>query len=252
MSQFFDQTRPIFAKFLILASFALAACSQQLDSANTVNDPIEPVNRAVHQVNKGLDRVILRPASQVYGAVTPEPIDIALQNTVSNLSLPSDVVNHTLQGDLGAAFKMSGRFLINSTVGILGIFDPASQLDLPDDSTDFGETLYVWGAGEGAYIELPLFGPSTLRDGFGRIVDLTINPVGNLLPESEQEVVTVLRGLDLVGNRHRLGVVIDGVLYASEDSYTAAQIGYLQNRRNALRGGELNEADLDDPFAFDP
>ncbi len=239
------------AKILFTALIFLVGCGKNTVSQDGVYDPAEPINRSVHSVNKAADRVLLRPASRVYGAL-PDGVEKALANGASNLSLPSDVVNHTLQGDVGAALSMTTRFLLNSTVGVLGLFDPATALDLPDDSTDFGETLHVWGVGEGPYIEQPLRGPSTARDTAGDIVDFVTNPVGQLVKAPDINVVNGVQALDVVGKRHRLTGIVDPVLYGAADSYSAARIGYLLNRRNVLQGGEINETDLDDPFAFDP
>ena len=243
--------RPNFAIIATFFVFVLGGCASTSPNIDDVNDPFEPTNRAIHGFNKGVDTVVLRPASSVYGAITPDPVERAIANGASNLSLPSDIINHTLQGDIGSAFKMTGRFLINSTVGLLGLFDPATELNLADDSTDFGETLHVWGVSEGPYVELPLLGPSTARDATGRIADIALNPLGYLLPSQELEYTYVVRGLDILGMRHRSKDIIDPVLYGSEDSYSAARVGYLLNRRNALQGGVINEDDLDDPFAFD-
>lgn len=240
-----------FNKILLITFIFLAGCAQTEMSGDGVYDPAEPLNRGVHGFNKAADRAVLRPASRAYGYVVPDPVDTMISNGVSNLSLPSDVINHTLQGDFEAALDMTARFVINSTIGVLGLFDPASAVNVPDDSTDFGETLHVWGVNEGAYVELPLLGPSTTRDTVGAVVDTLANPLGQILPSQELEATYVLQGLDVLGTRHKLAGVIDPVLYGANDSYAAARIGYLLNRRNVLQGGELNEADLDDPFAFD-
>ncbi len=240
-----------FNKILLIAFIFAAGCTQTEISRDGVYDPAEPVNRGIHGFNKVADKAVLRPMSRAYGYVVPDPLDTMVYNGVSNLSLPSDVINHTLQGDFEAAIGMTARFVINSTLGVFGLFDPASAVNVPDDSTDFGETLHVWGLGEGPYVELPLMGPSTARDTLGGVVDALSNPLGQVLPTREVEATYALKGLDVLATRHRLASIIDPVLYGAEDSYAAARIGYLLNRRNVLQGGELNEADLDDPFAFD-
>ncbi|MEM6729679.1 MAG: MlaA family lipoprotein, partial [Pseudomonadota bacterium] len=130
---------------------ALAACGAP-PPATGINDPNERRNRAVHEFNKGLDTVLVRPASQVYGVVVPEPARGVVSNFAENLGLPSAILNNTLQGDLPSAAQNSGRFIVNSVVGIGGLFDPAGELGVEAIDTDFGETLHVWGAGEGTYV----------------------------------------------------------------------------------------------------
>lgn len=234
----------------LLVVAVLSACSSGTVDSETINDPIEGVNRGVHAVNKGLDRALLRPISKVYGAVTPDEVENGVSNAVANLGSPGDAINHVLQGDPGAAVRVSGRFLLNSTIGVVGLLDPAKEFGLEPEPTDFGETLHVWGAGEGAYVELPLLGPSTLRDATGRVVDAVLDPVQFFAGSKELEVITGARALGIVDTRHRYGNVIDPTLYESADSYAAARTAYLQNRRRALKG-ETDEEDLDDPFAFE-
>lgn len=235
---------------LLLGVFAVAGCATGEQSSSDPYDPLEPANRAVHQINKGIDTVALRPISKVYGAVTPDPVEDMVMNAASNLGAPADAINRILQGDILAALETAGRFGINSTVGILGFFDPATSMGLEAEPTDFGETLSVWGLPQGAYVELPVFGPSSARDATGRVVDFFIDPVGNLIKAPESDYVLGARVLEVVDLRHRYAVAIDPVLYGSADSYTASRNAYLQNRRGALKG-PTNEDDLEDPFAFE-
>ena len=136
------------------------------------NDPYEAQNRAVHAYNKRSDRTFLRPVSQAYGKSVPEPLRNGISNFAGNIDLPRSVVNDVLQANVDDAAHNAVRFLINSTFGIAGIFDPASAWGLDARTSDFGETLHVWGATEGHYVELPVLGPSTKRDAFGRLLDL--------------------------------------------------------------------------------
>ena len=162
----------------------VSACSDNL-TPEGIADPLEPVNRTTHAVNKGVDTLVLRPVSQAYGAITPDPVENSVANAVNNLGEPSNAVNHILQGDPGKALNTIGRFGVNSTIGIAGLFDPATELGLVAETTDFGQTLHVWGAEEGAYLELPLLGPSTARDATGRVVDFILDPVNALVPDDE-------------------------------------------------------------------
>lgn len=233
-------------RLTLLIALFLAGCAA--DGGD--NDPLRPVNLAVHGVNKGLDTVVLRPASKVYGAVLPQEVQNSVRNGAANLSLPGDVVNHALQGQIGTAARMTGRFVMNSTIGIAGLFDPATNAGLPADDTDFGETLAVWGVGEGPYVELPVFGPSTARGAVGKVVDIAFDPLSHLAGPRESDVILAAKALEIVDTRHRLGEVLDSTLYDSADSYEAAKQAYLANRRRNLKGGTTDE-DLEDPFAFD-
>lgn len=217
---------------LLLAGF-VAGCAAGTGGEG-VNDPFEGVNRGVHAFNKGLDTVALRPVSKVYGAVVPGPVRSGVDNVAGNLGLPGTIVNNTLQGDLESAASNTGRFLVNSTFGIGGIFDVASALGTPEVETDFGETLHVWGAGEGAYVELPVFGPSTTRDALGTVVDILIDPLDAVLSSPESDYRLGARVGEIANTRYRFGDTVDGVLYDSADSYAQSRLIYLQNRRFEL------------------
>ena len=128
----------------------MSACTTSDMTPSDISDPIEPANRAVHKVNKGLDTVILRPASQVYGAITPDPVERSVGNAAANLGVPGDAINHILQGDFAAALRNVGRFGVNTTVGLAGLFDPATELGLVAETTDFwtdAACLGRWGRG---------------------------------------------------------------------------------------------------------
>jgi phospholipid-binding lipoprotein MlaA len=136
------------------------------------------------------------------------------------------------------------RFAINTTVGLGGILDPASRIGLDERETDFGETLYVYGAPEGAYLELPVLGPSTERDALGKVVDFVINPTRFLLGSPEDDYLTAAGILSGFGSRYDYSNVLDDVLYRSADSYTQTRLIYLQNRRYEL-GAEAPEQYFD-------
>ena len=138
-----------------------------------VQDPYEATNREIHAFNKAVDRALLKPASELYAAITLPEMRLMLGNAVANLGEPNAFVNHVLQGDVEGAGTNLLRFALNSTLGIAGISDPAAELGIFSRSTDFGETMGVWGVAEGPYVELPLLGPSTVRDAVGKLA-----PVG--------------------------------------------------------------------------
>lgn len=218
-----------------LALSLLAACAgTPTPRGNPVNDPAEGVNRAVHGFNRGLDAVVLRPASKVYVAVLPRPVQSGIGHLADTLAQPGYMANHLLQGKFDKAALNLTRFSVNATLGIAGLLDTASAMGIAEEKTDFGETLHVWGAGEGAFVELPVFGPSTVRDAVGRVVDLGTNPLKNALPPAEREISTAISVADRLGKRGRFGNTIDSVLYDSADSYAQSRLIYLQNRRFEL------------------
>jgi len=238
---------------LLASALALSGCATADIASRDAgfNDPFEPRNRDVHAFNKGVDRVVLRPASQVYGTVVPGPVRGGIGNFADNLGLPAAVVNNLLQGRIEPAGKNTFRFLVNSTFGLGGFLDPATDMGLTEESTDFGETLHVWGAGEGVYLEMPLRGPTTMRDTVGTVVDVFLDPVGAAIDSPEAQYVLGAKALSLVGDRYRYSDTIDSLLYESADSYSQARLLYLQNRRFELgTEAESNSYDpYNDPYA---
>ncbi len=212
---------------------ALGACARpDLPSRNS--DPFENQNRATYESNLALDRGVIRPASQVYGRLLPEPIRQGVGNFAANLSLPSLVVNKILQGDVEGAGKNGMRFLFNTVFGLGGVLDPASDAGLFAADTDFGETLYKWGVPEGNYVVLPVIGPSTERHFVGRVVDLFTNPVTAGLPAPEKYWDLGTKVASRLGERYRFSDSVDSIYYDSADGYNQARLLYLQHRRYNL------------------
>lgn len=192
------------------------------------------MNRAVHGVNKGLDRAIVGPVAKGYGTVVPEPLRQGVSNVADVLDLPGSIANNLLQADVENAVANTLRLGVNLTFGLGGILDVATEMGLPDKGADFGQTLAVWGVGEGPYVELPLQGPSTLRDAVGFGVDLALNPVGNWLDGDDATAATVAQVLAKLNDRYRYSGTLESILYDSADSYAQARLLYLQNRRFEL------------------
>ena len=232
----------------VFALLTLAACATSQPGA-AINDPYEGANRQIHAFNKGLDRAILRPAGQI-AAATPVEVTGPITNFADNVGLPNMIVNGLLQGDIGGTATNTIRFVLNTTVGIGGLFDPAGAIGLDEQSTDFGETLAVWGVGEGAYIEMPVFGPSTQRDAVGTVVDLILDPLNAVGTAKQLQYGTATRAADLAIRRGQLFDTIDSVLYESADSYAQTRLVYLQNRRFEL-GEDQPATEEIDPFAGD-
>lgn len=240
---------------ILLAAFALfslTACATYQDPATRTdgfNDPYETQNRAIHEFNKGFDTNLVQPVSQAY-AVVPEEIRNTVNNFSENLSMPGVAINSLLQADFKGVGLATVRFVMNSTLGLAGFFDPASEFGIPEHTTDFGETLAVWGAGEGAYIELPILGPSTQRDAIGFFTDFFTNPLTFATINSSPERFvppTAYVGARL-NDRDQFRGTIDSVLYDSADSYAQSRSIYLQNRRFELEGGGSVEDDPLDPY----
>lgn len=230
---------------------AVTACATPEGPIEDQSDPLVDLNRSVHEFNKSLDRAIVKPASEAYVVVVPEPARNGISNVVDNIGQPLNIVNHTLQGDVEDAGTAFTRFVMNTVFGFGGLLDIATDAGVPNPDTDFGETLAVWGVGSGPYVELPLFGPSTVRDAFGLGVDFAIDPV-NQVAGSEYTAYRVgARVADVLQTRNDLARVIEVLYYESADSYTATRLAFLQNRASELNDGALNDDDLEDPYAFE-
>lgn len=242
--------RGLRAAAAVALAAALGACAAApQDPQAFAYDPYQPLNRDFHGFNKGLDTIALRPAAYVYGEVTPALVRHLLGNAFDTLDMPGIAVNHLLQGDVLAAMRAAGRLGVNLIAG-LGVLDPATEFGLPREDTDFGLTLASWGVEEGAYVELPVFGPSTERDVAGRVIDSALSPLTWIAPAADLPAAVGygVRGLEAVDFREANYETLDRILYDSEDSYIAAQTAYLQLRRRAVAGGASEDA-LPDVFA---
>ena len=228
---------------LLGVAMLVTACSQTPKGFD--NDPLESVNRKTHEFNKLIDQNFISPASAGYRSLVPDLVEDSLTNFARNLSLPGKVVNNVLQLDLKSAGKNTARFVVNSSVGLLGIFDLATSFGFYENNTDFGQTLHRWGLTEGAYIELPLFGASNFRDGIGQLVDMTLlDPSSYVLNKTITTYRSVASVSALLQARQIYGDQIDAVLYESADSYAQNKLIYLQRRRFQLKD-ESNEVYID-------
>ena len=207
-------------------------------------DPWEKLNRKVHTFNNAVDRTIARPLARGYVKVVPRPVRLGVSNFFSNLGEPITALNSLLQGKPKQAGQSLGRFLLNSTLGIGGIFDPASDAKLPRGREDFGQTLGVWGWRRSRYVELPLFGPRTVRDVLGMAGDMPLGPVRQI----EQDKVRIfLQGLNLVDTRAQL-LSLDSLRDGAVDDYTLLRDSWMQRRAYQIEGSkqDKNEESLPD------
>ncbi len=201
-------------------------------------DPWEKFNRSMHRFNNAVDRTIARPLALGYVKVVPRPVRLGVGNFFSNLGEPITALNSLLQGKPKQAGQSLGRFLLNSTLGIGGIFDPATDAKLPRKNEDFGQTLGVWGWKRSRYVELPLFGPRTVRDVFGLIGDAPLSPIRQV---EDDKVRFFLQGLQLVNVRAQL-LSIDSLREGAVDEYALWRDSWLQ-RRNYQIGEDRKQSD---------
>lgn len=233
---------------------ALAADDEQDESnfITDVNDPLQPLNRGFHMINRGVDFAIMRPVTAIYNSVLPKPLRRGVRNGLRHIALPAQMVNYALQGEGEQAGNTIARFLVNSIAGFGGLADPASKREeLEYKPTDFGITLGKWGVGEGIYFEAPLMGPTTTRASVGRIVDIALSPLTYITFASDFGTFTAydaiapsVKALELVDMRARNADLVDEVLYSSPDTYITLRTVYLQDRRNKLTGGEVTASNL--------
>jgi len=191
-------------------------------------DPLEPVNRKVFAFNEGLDKVLLKPTATAYKVVVPAPARTGISNFFSNLSEPWSAINLMLQGRFKEGASDLGRFGTNSTVGVLGLVDFASDWGMPRHGEEFGRTLGSWGIDTGAYLVLPLFGPSNMRDAAALPVDSFGNPLGYVGNVPVRNTMTVMKMVDKRSTYLDASRLIDE---ASLDKYTFVRDAYLQRRR---------------------
>ena len=205
------------------------------DSGTDSRDPIESFNRQVFEFNDVVDRAVLKPVAQAYEYVVPEPVRDCISNIFSNFREPSNAVNNLLQGKPVDAASDTCRFVVNTTVGLLGCFDPARQMGLEKHNEDFGQTLGRWGIGSGPYLVVPILGPSTVRDAigvYGAEPYLDVNfYIDNI------RVRNAILGTRIVNQRAELLQTDDLISGAALDKYRFIRDGYLQRRRNLVYDG---------------
>jgi phospholipid-binding lipoprotein MlaA len=217
---------------VLLLAAVLGGCA----TAKDPRDPLEPLNRAVYSVNEAVDTVALKPAAYLYRNAVPPPVRGGVTSFFGNFRDVTTAINDALQFKLKAAASDVGRILINSTVGILGVFDVATPLGLEKHQEDFGQTLASWGVPDGPYLMLPLLGPSTVRDAVGWAGDYFTDPEFYLFTEHPQDwIVFTVRVVNVRANL----LPADRLLEATTDRYVFLREAYLQQRLNLLYDGNL-------------
>jgi phospholipid-binding lipoprotein MlaA len=214
-----------------------AALFDALDAAEKSSywDPLEPGNRVVFSFNEFLDKWAIGPVSNAYAFVMPDPAERAVRRMFRNLSEPVSFANHLLQIQPERASETFARFCLNTTVGVAGLFDVANSIGLPPEPTDFGGTLYRYGAPAGPYLILPLLGPTTARDTVGDVVDGSVMPQNYLLSTTLRVLLTTGNGITARAEASEsLAALRDGAV----DFYAALRSAYYFNRESELRAGE--------------
>ena len=239
---------------MFLAVMTMAGCATTEEKptgpvgvAPSVNpvDPYEGFNRPMYNFNMGVDKYLLKPVADGYKFITPNFMQTGVTNFFSNLKGINVVLNDMLQGKFGQSASDLGRFTTNTTIGLLGLFDVASNLGMPRNEEDFGQTLAVWGVDQGPYLVLPFLGPTTLRDGGGGIIDRAANPSTYFLPG-----VGVLEG---ISDRANAEGALNFIDEAALDPYVFTRESFLQYRKNQANDGkvEADSLDLDVDSALD-
>jgi phospholipid-binding lipoprotein MlaA len=224
--------------FIVLAlSGLLTGCAALPPGQHDPRDRFERTNRAVYKFNDALDRHVAKPLAKSYVKITPRPVRTGVSNFFQNLSYPTVIVNDLLQGKLKSFGGDTARLVVNTTIGIGGLFDPATKMGLPAGDEDFGQTLGKWGVPPGPYVVLPIFGPSDVRDTFGFVADQFTDPkfyVNNIYWS------VGLSGGTLLDLRAEL-LSTDDVLARAFDPYVFVRNAYLQRREFQVKDGRPSE-----------
>lgn len=227
---------------VVLAALLAAGCASS-PGRTTNDDPYEGFNRGVYKFNDTLDRAALKPLAKGYRKVTPGFVRTGVGNVLSNLEYPGTFVNQFLQGKWVLGFRDTGRFLLNSTLGVAGIFDVATPLGLEKNDEDFGQTLAFWGVSSGPFINLPLLGPSTMRDAPARALDFLTNPLQ--YTEVPWEADWGMRAISIVHGRSEL-LPLDDTLQRTYDPYAFIRDAWTQQREFNIFDGNPPPETLED------
>jgi phospholipid-binding lipoprotein MlaA len=233
---------------IVVAMVLVAGCSSVPKEYRDPSDPWQGFNRAVYKFNTDFDNAFVKPAAKAYQTVTPEPVDRGVTNFFDNIADLTSAVNNGLQFKLSRAGSDVGRVLVNSTVGLGGLFDVASNLGLPSYKEDFGQTLGYWGFGPGPYFVMPLLGPSSVRDTFGFAGDVVLDPFFSISQDEIYWGFIVLRVVDRSADLLSAGEILDA---AALDPYAFVRDAYLQRRRTQVYDGDPPPLEEDEDFFWD-
>ena len=229
---------PLRHALCVLALAGLSGCATQTLGPPNPEDPLEASNRAVWEFNETLDKFVLKPVAEAYRFVTPQPIRTCLNNIFLNLGDAWSGINSVLQGRQVDALNTLGRVLLNTTMGLGGCFDIASETGAKRIPNDFGVTLGVWGVGSGPYIVLPILGPSSPRDGVGRLAGLYVGQVEFVGLINDVNVRNSLYGFQVIQRREALLDATDMVEKTALDPYSFVRDAYLQRNKAQVSGND--------------
>ena len=237
----------VFTNYSVLSSEADKVTTTASDFETTypedeIYDPLEGFNRAIFEFNNVADRIVLEPVARGYRKL-PSPMQSGISNFLSNLRMPLVIVNQLLQGQVKNSAESTGRFVVNTTAGVFGLFDVADNIGLEEKDEDYGQTLATWGVGDGFYVVLPIFGPSNLRDTTGLVLTAVTDPVNAYaISEGEGWAVPVRTTINAVDRRSKIIDEVNALRNNSVDYYAAVRSSYYQNRKAAILN--INDSEL--------
>lgn len=227
---------------VLLFSLVLQGCAT-VDGATDPEDPFESFNRAMYSFNDTLDKAVLKPVAQGYDAALPAPVNKGVSNFFSNLDDVVVIFNDLLQFKLAQAVSDTARVFFNTTIGLLGLVDVATAMDLPKHDEDLGQTLGYWGLDTGPYLVLPFLGPNNIRDTVGLVGDAYVDPLNDITPDGTRTGLVVLEGIDTRAGLLSAGKVLKE---AALDEYLFVRDAYLQRRQNLVYDGNPPKPKFDE------
>src|SRR5688572_3581591 len=227
---------------LVLLGITCAGCASLPSGKPDPRDPWERFNRASFKLNDALDRAVLRPVARAYVKITPQVVRTGVSNVFDNLETVTTIINDALQGKMRDAGRDSARLVLNSTLGLGGLFDPATAAGFEKNDEDFGQTLGKWGVGSGPYLMIPFMGPSTVRDALARVPDTFTDPSHYLEDDSTRYLITAVEVVDL-----RAGLLdLDDDLAQSFDRYAFVRNAWMQRREYKVKDGDVDAPQFDE------
>ena len=235
--------------FLFILTFGFITGCTTLDGPENPDDPFESFNRSMYTFNEKLDEYAMKPIAEGYQAITPDAVDTGITNFFNNIGDVLTLVNDLFQLKIDKALKTSARIVFNSTIGLFGIMDVATDFGLERHEEDFGQTLGYWGVESGPYLVLPFFGPSSVRDGIGFAVDVT--ELDLVYDDMSFDHEISLLAVKYIDKRADLLKAKDIVDETAPDPYAFIRDGWVQRRKNQVYDGNPPEEDEDDLFEDD-
>ena len=238
--------RRIYLTAALALSAVLTGCATLPNGKPAPGDPWERMNRSIWSFDNAFDHALLRPVARGYVRYTPPPVRHSINNFMTNLAYSDTIINDFLQGKFNDSVNDLARLVVNTTLGLAGLFDPASHMDLDRHDTDLGQTLGIWGLGRGPYLVVPFLGPYDVRDGLGALADDYLTPRAYLDPYARWSLFLV----DKVDERSGL-LDQDRLIDSAFDSYTFVRDAYLQNREFKVHGGQSDKPETPEDLGQD-